>query len=152
MNIQPIASIASIALVAALAGCASTQPAATSPAAQPQAAAPGTAANAPRIVKSRDGRFDGELVGTPAAGSKFAKLQIGMEMNEVFKLIGAGDNMTSNETGKRWIPFYFGNDARRVQVAYANEGCLTFTGGNIYGAGGNELIRITVDPKGVCGD
>ena len=75
-----------------------------------------------------------------------------MEMNEVFGLIGAGSNMSSNETGKRWIPFYFGNDARRFQVSYVNEGCLTFTGGNIYGGGGNELIRIAVDAKGVCGD
>jgi hypothetical protein len=146
--------LACLAAAGLFAGCASNSSSGSAPPAAP-AAAPGASAQpAPgtRIVKSRDGRFEGELVGTPAPGSKFAKLQIGMELNEVFGLIGGGNNVTSNETGKRWIPFYFGNDARRVQVAYAGEGCLTFTGGNIYGGGGNELIRIAVDARGVCGD
>jgi len=31
-----------------------------------------------RKVKSKDGKVDGEIFGTPAAKSKFAKLQIGM--------------------------------------------------------------------------
>ncbi len=105
---------------------------------------------APRVVKSRDGRFDGEIVGTPTPNSKFAKLQIGMTMSEVSGLIGAPDDMVRHETGKRWIPFYFGNDAQRLQVLYRGEGCLTYTGGNVFGGGGGELIRITVSPKGGC--
>ena len=100
-----------------------------------------------RTVKSRDGRFDGEIVGNPAPNSKFAKLKIGMELNEVSQLIGAANTMNSHETGKRWIPFYFGNDTRRVQLDYTGEGCLFFTGGNVYGGGGNELIRIVADPS-----
>jgi hypothetical protein len=79
-------------------------------------------------------------------------LQIGMTMEEVSTLIGAPDNMIRHETGKRWIPFYFGNDAQRLQVIYRNEGCLTYTGGNVFGGGGSELIRITVAPKGGCLD
>lgn len=104
-----------------------------------------------RIVKSRDGRFDGEVIGNPAPNSKFAKLKIGMELNEVSQLIGAANTMNSHETGKRWIPFYFGNDTRRVQLDYNGEGCLFFTGGNVYGGGGNELVKIIADPSmGQC--
>jgi hypothetical protein len=79
-------------------------------------------------------------------------LQIGMTMSEVSKLIGAPDDMTRHETGKRWIPFYFGNDAQRLQVFYKGEGCLTYTGGNAFGGGENELIRIMVASKATCMD
>lgn len=156
--------IANLVIVVGLAGCASkpastdTSSAAAKPAApaatagtqaapaKPAAAAPARDPNM-RIVKSRDGKFDGELVGVAAANSKFAKLLIGMELNEVTKMIGGGDSQYRHETGKRWIPFYFGNDVQRIVVTYNNEGCLAFTGGNQFGAGGNELIRITADPS-----
>ena len=119
----------------------STPPAAT--AAQP--------ANAPRIVKSRDGKYTGEVVGTPGPDSKFVKLVIGMEPNEVQDILGRSpDRSHSYESGKRWIPFYFGNDARRTQALYKGEGCLIFTGGNIWGGGGGDLIAITFDTSGAC--
>jgi len=147
-------------IVALAAGCASQQssapaaPAATTAApARPAAAtaAPTATPYGPmRVVKSRDGRFDGEMVGTAAPGSKFSKLAIGMTMEEVMSSIGGPDKMVSNETGKRWIPFYFGNDARRLQVFYKGEGCLTYTGGNAWGGGGNELIRITATTQTTC--
>ena len=147
MNIKfPITLIA----VAVLAGCASQGGGSGAGASSASTASSAKAATPSdvRIVKSRDGRFEGEMVGTPAPGSKFSRVQIGMEMNEVTKLIGGADEMTSNETGKRWIPFYFGNDTRRVHLIYKGEGCLSFTGGNVYGGGGNELVRITADPSG----
>lgn len=75
-----------------------------------------------------------------------------MTMREVSAQIGAADDMVRHETGKRWIPFYYGNDAQRLQASYKNEGCLTYTGGNVFGGGGNELIAITVDAKGQCLD
>jgi hypothetical protein len=121
----------------------SAEPAKPATATSPSAAKPANT----RVVKSRDGNFDGEIVGNPAPNGKFAKLKIGMELNEVSQLIGAANTMNSHETGKRWIPFYFGNDTRRVQLDYAGEGCLFFTGGNVYGGGGNELIRIVADPS-----
>jgi hypothetical protein len=58
--------------------------------------------------------------------------------------------MYRHETGKRWIPFYSGNDSQRFQVLYKGEGCLTYTGGNVFGGGENELIRIAADEKGQC--
>lgn len=80
----------------------------------PQASAAGT-----RVVKSRDGRFEGEIAGTAVANSKFSKLVIGMDMAETQDLLGrVPDRMHLYESGKRWIPFYFGNDARRMQVLY----------------------------------
>ena len=112
--------------------------------AQPAAAVPSNT----RIVKSRDGSFDGEVVGTVAAGSAFSKVQIGMELNEVTRMLGNPVRMTSHETGKRWIPFYYGNDVRRANLHYAGEGCLSFTAGNRFGGGGHELVVITADPTG----
>lgn len=143
MNLKMIASVGALAVLGACANKPGSAPAASS------AGVPSDV----RIVKSRDGRFDGEMVGTPSPGSKFARLQIGMQFNEVTKLIGGPTNMHTSETGKRWIPFYFGNDATRLQADYSGEGCLTFTGGSVFGGGTNELIRITADPSGSkCAD
>ncbi|OGB25980.1 MAG: hypothetical protein A3I66_09835 [Burkholderiales bacterium RIFCSPLOWO2_02_FULL_57_36] len=155
-----------LAGVAVIAGCASQQPtqnsaaAANEPVTKPQTSA--IAANetpvksrrsttpGARVVKSKNGDFDGEVIGTAAPQSKFSKLQIGMSTREVSNLIGVADDELRHETGKRWIPFYFGGDVQRVQSFYKGEGCLTFTAGNQFGAGGRKLIRIHVDPKNEC--
>jgi hypothetical protein len=129
-------------LVLMLAACASQQstpskPSATQPGGQP--------------VKSRDGTFTGEVVGTAAPGSKFARLQIGMQMKEVQDILGrAPDRLHTYESGKRWIPFYFGNDVRRMQVLFSGEGCLVFSDGNVWGAAGGDLIAIHHDSTGRC--
>lgn len=141
-----IAITAALALLAS--ACASTPRGSGST----DAAASGASTNAnTRVVKSRDGSYTGEIVGVPAADSKFARLQIGMGMGEVQNILGrVPDRFHSYESGKRWIPFYFGNDARRVQALYKSEGCLIFTGGNVWGAAGGDLIQIAVDPSGDC--
>ena len=143
-------SIAILAIAGLLSACA-TSPSSTTT--QPAAAStkPAPASNV-RTVKSMDGSFEGEIVGNINPKSKFAKLKIGMSMSQVQGLIKAPDDMIQHETGKRWIPFYYGNDVRRIQAYYAGEGCLTYTGGNQFGAGGNELIRITVDSTRGCMD
>ena len=162
-----LALVSASVLLAACAGSNSGSPGATSatapaptqpaPAATPTATGAAVPAAGPpsrygptRVVKSRDGSFDGEIVGTPARGSKFSKLVIGMTMDEVTSLIGGPDNIARHETGKRWIPFYFGSDAQRMEVLYRGEGCLTYTGGNVFGGGGNQLIRITATPLATC--
>jgi hypothetical protein len=147
------------AMTVAVAACGSN-PSAPAPAAPTPAAAAPVAAATPastaakpqaRTVKSRDGSFTGEIVGTAAEGSKFAKLQIGMSTAEVQTVFDrVPDRSHTYESGKRWIPFYFGNDARRMQVLYRGEGCLIFTGGNIWGGAGGQLIQIHVDPSGAC--
>jgi hypothetical protein len=138
------------AVVIGLSACGST-PSRTpeSPAAQPSP----SAANKPaaRIVKSRDGKYTGEVIGNIAEGSKLAKLQIGMSTAEVQDVFGrVPDRSHTYESGKRWIPFYFGNDAKRMQVLYRGEGCLLFTGGNVWGGAGGDLIQIHVDATGAC--
>lgn len=130
-----------------LAGCAH-QPASTRT--SEPAAAPVTKAAEVNANKPKESRAEGQIIGTPAKNSKFAKLQPGQTFRQVGDLIGEPDDIIQHETGKRWIPFYYGSDAKRLQVYYKNEGCLTYTGGNIFGGGANELIRITVDTKGGC--
>lgn len=144
-----VQSFITITLTAALlAACAS------SPQVPAQAtAAPASPASAaiPTVAKSRDGSFEGEISGTAVPGSKFALLQIGMQMEEVQALFGrAPDRFHTYESGKRWIPFYFGNDARRMQVLYKGEGCLIFTAGGAMGGSGGDLIGIHHDPSGAC--
>ncbi|MGE0313502.1 MAG: hypothetical protein AB7P21_17975 [Lautropia sp.] len=141
-----ILSLAALALGACLAaGCASPSKGGAGPA----AAAP--AAGDTRVVKSMDGSFEGEIRGTPAPNSKFAKLKIGMSMAETQNILDrAPDRSHTYESGKRWIPFYFGNDARRMQVLFKGEGCLIFTGGNVWGGGAGDLIQIDADPSGAC--
>lgn len=103
------------------------------------------------MVKSRDGSFEGELVGTPAPNSGFAKLLIGMSDEEVNKLLGNPPTRSHYyESGKRWIPFYYGNDAIRMQVQFEGEGCLVYAAGNRFNKTSPDLIRIEVDPSGAC--
>ena len=134
---------ACLVLALSLAACANR----SAPA--PEASSPAPAANT-KIVASTDGTFSGEIVGNIKPGSKFSKLKIGMTMAQVQKLIKAPDDMTRHETGKRWIPFYFGNDSQRLQTYYEGEGCLTYTGGNVFGGGENQLIRIAADSTRAC--
>lgn len=104
-----------------------------------------------RIVKSRDGTYDGEVVGNPAPASGFSKIQIGMSADEVNGLMGRQPTQFHRyESGKRWIPFYYGNDARRMQVLFEGEGCLIYAAGNRFNVTSADLIRIEVDPRGAC--
>ena len=146
MKAKRLFIVVSLALGIAACGANPSRPA-DSPAAQaPTANKPDT-----KIVRSRDGKYTGEVVGTVAEGSKLAKLQIGMSTSEVQEVFGrVPDRSHTYESGKRWIPFYFGNDARRMQVLYKGEGCLVFTGGNIWGGAGGDLIQIHADPSGNC--
>lgn len=109
-----------------------------------------SAATAPQAAGAQEVPADA-IVGTPAPGSKFTRLTIGMDIQAVQQVMDrVPDRQHSYESGKRWIPFYFGNDARRMQVLYKGQGCLIFADGNAWGAGGGELIRIEHDASGAC--
>jgi hypothetical protein len=56
-----------------------------------------------------------------------AKLREGMLADEVIGAIGAPDHVSSNETGKRFLPFYFGSDTRHVSWSYTGVGFVVFT-------------------------
>jgi hypothetical protein len=151
MKRTQVALIAAAAALCSACATTSTGGGSSSTGAQAPAAATTPSTSGARVVKSRDGKYTGELVGTPAADAKFAKLEIGMDTEEVQEILGrAPDRSHSYESGKRWIPFYFGNDARRMQVLYKSEGCLIFTGGNVWGSAGGDLIQVTFDASGAC--
>ena len=130
-------------LLASLAGCASkgTESTEGSTAGQPAAAS-----GSSRMVKSTDGSFEGEIVGTPSPRSKFAQVRIGMREREVESLIGPPDDTDSHITGKSFIPFFFGGDTHRTEAFYKGEGILTYSPQHFAGEA-NTLIRIIVDPS-----
>ncbi len=133
------------AAVLAASACSSTAP---------RGDAPSSAAPVPpATAKAPDAKPAAPSARPPAPGSRFAALQPGMDMDKVQQVLGrAPDRTHTYETGKRWIPFYFASDARRLQALYKGEGCLTFTGGNAWGGGGGELIEIEADVTGACYD
>lgn len=100
----------------------------------------------PCVVKARDGSFDGEVYGTIPAGSKWARLRIGMEQPEVERLLGVSNNVHAYPTAKAWIPFYYGTDRTRYEVSYPGQGSVSYTGGS-WGGGRGVLMMINYDPK-----
>jgi hypothetical protein len=87
--------------------------------------------------------IDGEIVGKPSASSKFKELKIGMSIQQVKSAIGEPSDQGEYESGKRWIPFYYGDDVRRTELVYKGQGRLTFASGSAFGSHGGALIRIT---------
>lgn len=92
--------------------------------------------------KDKKEKAKGSVVGTPAPGSKFSKIKIGMTMNEVFAKIGHPHAKWQRPTGKSEIPFYFGDDRWVIECSYKGEGRLTFNSG-----GEQALTKIEVNRK-----
>jgi hypothetical protein len=80
---------------------------------------------------------EGEVVGTPAPNSKFAKLKLGMSKKQVTDLIGFPSDQNTRIGGKAFIPFYYGEDRTETLFYYKSEGSLLF--------GGQKLTGIYVD-------
>jgi len=136
-------------------GCASRQqtdtppPAASPSSSQPEPSvkaepAPASGRADARKVKSKDGKVAGEIIGTPAANSKFAQLEIGMSRTRVEKLIGGPDDAATHITGRQFTPFYFGGDTQRYEAFYKDEGQLTYSNSSMRSAP-ETLIIIFVD-------
>lgn len=101
------------------------------------------AAEAPQKKEvAKPAEVEGSIVGTPAKGSKFSKLKLGMTKSEVDAKIGKPDNEWQRPTGKSSIPFYFGDDRWVIEATYKKEGKLTFNGG-----GDQALTEIVVNKK-----
>lgn len=131
--------------------CEPAKPAAstaTAPAAAPAAAAPRSSrimhgqydisGNKPvtdiALVQSGQGTmvkgerdWEGEITGVPAAGTTFTKLRIGMPRQQAIDLAGQPTDQGVYITGKAWIPFYFGSDRARWEMAYKDKGRLIFS-------------------------
>jgi hypothetical protein len=82
----------------------------------------------------------------PPPSSPLSKIKDGMRMKEVTDILGAPSDQNSYMTGKAFIPWYFGDDARRTSYYYKGIGRVVFAGGNVFGGGGGEVIRVDYDP------
>jgi outer membrane protein assembly factor BamE (lipoprotein component of BamABCDE complex) len=81
------------------------------------------------------------------ANSPLAKVQTGMTAQQVTDVLGPPTNQVSYESGKRWIPWYYGSDVRRTEWSYKGLGRVIFTGGNQWGAGAGQVERVDYDPN-----
>lgn len=100
------------------AGCASSSKAPAQSADNPAAS---SAAPESRI----DGNFP--------ANSPFAKLKLGMTQGQVHEILGQPTDTKMYQTGKAFIPFYFGPDTMRTDEFYKGVGIITYTGAGIGG-------------------
>jgi hypothetical protein len=78
-----------------------------------------------RKVTGRDG-WTGEILGKPAPGSPFNKLQIGMSVAEVTRIAGTPSAQGAYLTGQAFNPFSFGAGKSRYELVYKNKGRLIF--------------------------
>jgi hypothetical protein len=94
-----------------------------------------------RTVKGMND-YEGEITGNPAPNSKFTELQIGMSLKQVTDIAGQPTDSGAYVTGKAFIPFYFGGDRTRIELAYKGQGRLIFAGGNLGNISGGNLVWI----------
>jgi hypothetical protein len=71
---------------------------------------------------------------------------MGMNKKQVRDILGQPADENSYMTGKVFIPFYFGTDARRTSWYYKGIGRVVFADGNAFGGGTPEVIRVDYDP------
>lgn len=79
-----------------------------------------------RQVAGRDG-WKGEILGKPAPGSPFNRLQIGMSVAEVTSIVGKPSSQGTYLTGQAFNPFSFGGAGKtRYELVYKGKGRLIF--------------------------
>ena len=120
---------------------------APAPAATAAAPAAKTEPGKPRMMKSKDGTFEGEVYGNIPPGSKWARLKIGMEQSEVQSILGVTHEVRHTPTGKAFMPFYYGTDRYRNEHVYRGQGSVSYTSGGHWGAGRGVLMMINYDPN-----
>jgi hypothetical protein len=98
-------------------------------------------------AKSGEGAAPAAAALAVPADSPLAKIKLGMTAQEVSNILGMPTNQVSYATGKAWIPWYFGDDARRTEWSYKGLGRVVFSGGNVFGGGGGKVNRVDYDPK-----
>jgi len=85
-----------------------------------------------------------KIIGTPASGSKFSKLQLGMGIKQVFDLIGKPNDSSTHMASNHNI---FTKHVTQQDLFYKNEGTLSFADVLHDGVVKNTLITIKVDPN-----
>ncbi len=80
------------------------------------------------------------------ADSPFAKIQLGMGMDEVYALIGRPTDTGHHMTGKQFIPYYYGGDTQRTEAFYKGQGTIVFSPNNHW-TQHMGVIEINYDPN-----
>jgi hypothetical protein len=86
-------------------------------------------AQATQAAKPPESRIEGNF----PSNSNFAKIKLGMTQGQVHEILGQPTDTKSYQTGKAWIPFYFGPDVMRTDEFYKGVGIVTYTGAGIGG-------------------
>lgn len=81
-----------------------------------------------------------------AGDNALSKVTVGMTKGQVRQAVGQPSDENSYMSGKAWIPFYFGTDARRTSWYYKGQGRVVFADGNVYGGGTPSVIQVDIDP------
>ena len=123
-----IVSLLSCLLLVGLGACASGGGGESSTA---QAGGGAAAASAPKGV-------------APPAGSKLAKVAVGMKPDQVKEIMGDPTSQTTYMTGKAWIPWYFG-PTHQTDWKYKDLGRVVFVNNRWSGAI-QSVTRIDYDP------
>lgn len=91
---------------------------------------------------------ESRIEGNIPANAPFAKIKIGMSQGQVHSILGQPTDSKVFQTGKMWIPFYFGSDTHRTEELYKGVGRIIYTG---MGIGGVNLtvFKATYDPSEV---
>jgi len=137
-RVQPLVALCAAAFM--LAGC-NTTPNAESPSTGGTSSSAAKPAAKPAAAPTEK-TAEGEIVGTPAPNSKFTQLKFGMGMKQVTDIIGQPTDQGAYITGKAFIPFYFGGDRYRHELAYKGQGRLVFAGGGVGNLSAGRLTRI----------
>lgn len=86
-----------------------------------------------------------EPAGRPApAGSKLSRVELGMSEGKVASIMGQPTSQENYQTGKAWIPYYYGSDTSRLDYKYKGVGVVVF-GRNRY-SGKTRVIQVDYDP------
>ena len=65
---------------------------------------------------------ESHIEGNIPPNAPFAKIKIGMGQGQVHSILGQSTDSKTYQTGKMWIPFYFGNDTLRTEELYRGVG------------------------------
>jgi hypothetical protein len=81
----------------------------------------------------------------PPPGSKLARVTNGMSEAQVVEILGPPTSQQNYQTGKAWIPYYYGPDTGRLDYRYKGLGSVVFSR-NRY-SGGTKVVRVDSDPN-----
>lgn len=122
------------------------RPVAAAPAPAVARTEPAPARTAPAQTQQEPQPAAKEETGRPApAGSALARVQLGMSEGEVRGILGEPTSQNNYQTGKAWIPYYYGSDTSRLDYKYKQIGIVVF-GRNRY-SGNTKVIRVDYDPS-----